>query len=231
MKLKQTALSLLTGTKIGERIVSDQRYRIVLSAAVSFVINLLYALYHCVLGIMNLSLWFTAMCAYYGILAVMRFSAVLCEYKNKQSSCDRMETFVMRLSGVLLSALSLVLATIIYISLSQNIAVRYGEIIMITIAAYTFCKITMAVVKAVKQRRNSSPLLKTIRSISYAEVAASVLTLQRSMLVSFDPVDAGQNHFMNAAAGAAVCLFVLILGISVTVSSTRKEDELWQNQN
>ena len=227
MKLKQTALSLLTGTKIGERIVSDQRYRIVLSAAASFVINLLYALYHCVLGIMNLSLWFTAMCAYYGILAVMRFSAVLCEYKNRQSSCDRMETFVMRLSGILLSALSLVLATIIYISLSQNIAVRYGEIIMITIAAYTFCKITMAV----KQRKNSSPLLKTIRSISYAEVAASVLTLQRSMLVSFDPVDAGQNHFMNAAAGAAVCLFVLILGISVTVSSTRKEDELWQNQN
>ncbi len=46
----------------------------------------------------------------------------------------------MRLSGILLILLSFVLSGVIYISISQNIAVKYDEILMITIAAYTFFK-------------------------------------------------------------------------------------------
>ena len=111
------------------------------------------------------------------------------------------------------------------------IAVKHGEIIMITIAAYTFYKITMAIVKAVKQHKNPSPLLKTIRSIGYAEVSASILTLQRSMLVSFGSMDNSQVRFMNAMTGAVVCAFILILGLTMTVKSRRKEHKKWQNQN
>ena len=229
MKPKQIAVSLLAKTKTGEKIISNQRYRTVLSATAAFVCNLLYALYHCVLGIINLSLWLITMCAFYGILATMRFAAVLCERKNKQLSSDDTERFVMKLSGILLSVLSFLLAAINYISLSQNIAVKYGESIMITIATYTFYKITLAVIRAVKQHKIPSPLLKTIRSISYAEVAASVLTLQRSMLVSFGTMDARQIYLMNSLTGAGVCLFVLALGISMLIK--RKDNESWKNQN
>ena len=137
----------------------------------------------------------------------------------------------MKLSGVLLVILSIVLATVSYISLSQNIAAKHGEIIMITIAAYTFYKSTMAIVKAVKQHKNPSPLLKTIRSIGYAEVSASILTLQRSMLVSFGSMDSRQMRFLNAMTGAVVCVFILIHGLSMIVKSRRKEQEIWQNQN
>lgn len=229
MKPKQIAVSLLAKTKTGEKIISNQRYRTVLSATAAFVCNLLYALYHCVLGIINLSLWLITMCAFYGILATMRFAAVLCERKNKQLSSDDTERFVMKLSGILLAVLSFLLAAINYISLSQNIAVKYGESIMITIATYTFYKITLAVIRAVKQHKIPSPLLKTIRSISYAEVAASVLTLQRSMLVSFGTMDARQIYLMNSLTGAGVCLFVLALGISMLIK--RKDNESWKNQN
>lgn len=80
MKLEQITISLLA--KTGEKIISNQRYRIIMSAAIAFVFNLLYAIYHFVLGIINLSLWFIAMFAFYGILATMRFSIVLCERKR-----------------------------------------------------------------------------------------------------------------------------------------------------
>ena len=90
MKLKQGAVSLLKKTKTGEKIVGNQRYRIVASAAVAFVFNLLYVLYHCALGITNLSLWFIAMCAFYGILATMRFAAVLCVRRSNQLSPNDM---------------------------------------------------------------------------------------------------------------------------------------------
>ena len=222
MKTKQKAALLIAKTKTGKKLVSSQRYRIILSATLAFAFNLLYAIYHCVLGILNLSFWFIAMCAFYGILAIMRFSAVLCERNHQKSPDNDTELFVMKLSGILLVILSIVLATVSYISLSQNIAAKHGEIIMITIATYTFYKITMAIVKAVKQHKNPSPLLKTIRNIGYAEVAASILTLQRSMLASFGSMSAGNIHFMNAVTGAAVCLFVLILGLSMIAKSMKK---------
>ena len=231
MNPKQKAVSLITKTKAGKKLVESQRYRIILSAAASFAFNLLYTIYHLVLGVLNLSFWFIAMCAFYGILATMRFSAVLCERNRQKLPSDDTERFVMKLSGTLLVILSIVLATVNYISLSQNIAAKHGEIIMITIATYTFYKITMAIVKAVKQHKNPSPLLRTIRNISYAEVAASILTLQRSMLVSFGTMSTGNIHFMNAVTGAAVCLFILILGLSMVIKSKRKEHETWQNQN
>ncbi len=231
MNPKQKVVSLITKTKVGKKLVGSQRYRIILSASVSFVFNLLYAVYHLILGVLNHSFWFIAMCAFYWILATMRFSAILCERNRQKLPSDDTKRFVMKLSGILLVILSIVLATVNYISLLQNITVKHGEIIMITIAAYTFYKITMAIVKAVKQHKNPSLLLKAIRSIGYAEVSASILTLQRSMLVSFGSMDNSHVHFMNAITGAAVCIFILILGLTMTVKSQRKEHEKWQNQN
>lgn len=218
-------MSLLGGTKTGEKILSSQRYRVILFATAALTFNLLYALYYCVLGVMNLSLWFISMCAFYGILATMRFSAILYGWKNHELSSDETERFVMKFSGTLLIILSLILAAVNYISLSQNIATKYEEIIMITIATYTFCKITMAIMRAVKQHKNPSLLLSTIRRISYAEVAAAILTLQRSMLVSFGSMNSGQIRLMNSITGAGVCLFVLTLGISMIMKSTGKEND------
>lgn len=173
----------------------------VLSAAAGLVLNLLYALYHGILGIVSLSLWLITMCAYYTVLGSMRLSAVLCEYRNGHTPCENTEYFVMTLSGILLLVWSFILSGIIYISISQNIAAKRGEITMITIAAYTLYKIIMTAVKAVKQRKNSSPLLAVIRNIGCAEAAASVFTLQRSMLVSFGSMPNEKAHIMNILTG------------------------------
>lgn len=65
-------------------------------------------------------------------------------------------------------------------------------------------------------------LLSVIRCIGYAEVAASVLTLQRSMLVSFGEMSDTDIRTMNILTGSAVCLFVLILGIILITRGKRK---------
>lgn len=85
-------------------------------------------------------------------------------------------------TGMLLVLLNFVLTVDNYISMSQDTVSRYEEIMMIMIATYTFYKFTMAIVNAVKQHKNSSLQLKTIRVISYAEASASMLTLQQSTL-------------------------------------------------
>lgn len=206
-------LDRIQGTKIGEQLLREPRYRMVFGASVGFVINLLYALYHGVLGIGDRSMWFFSMCAYYTILSTTRFCVILCDRKNDQA--PEMEYFVMRLVGGLLAALGLVLSGVIYISLSENIASRHGTIVMITIATYTFYKITMAIIRAVRYRRDSSPLLAVIRYVGYADVAASVFTMQRSMLVTFGEESESGALILNVLTGTAVCLFIWFLGHSL----------------
>lgn len=224
MNIRRKVLDKLESTEPGKRILEEPEYRIVLTAAVSFFINLLYALYNGGLGIVNRSLWFVTMCAYYTILSTMRFCAVLCSHKRGSSASADMAYFVMKLSGVLLAVLSFVLTGVVYISLSENIAAKYDTVIMITIATYTFYKITMAVTRAVKQKENPSPLLAVIRTIGYADVAVSVLTLQRSMLASFGEMTDTKAHTMNILTGAAVCLFVFSLGIALTLRGIKSSD-------
>ena len=213
MSIKHKAIRKIEKWKLGKQLLREQKYRILFATTFSFILNLLYAFYHGVLGFVNQSSWFLTLCAYYAILSTLRFSAVLYGHSSPPAYAADTERFVARFSGALLTVLCLVLTGVIYISLSQNIAAKYGEIVMITIATYTFGKIIAAIVKAVKQHKNPALLLAVVRNIGYAEVAASLLTLQRSMLVSFGTMDKGTIQLMNSLTGAAVCLFILILGI------------------
>lgn len=115
MKAKQAVIQKIEGTKIGKRLIQEQRFRAVCSAAISLLVNILYAFYHVVLGVVNQSLWFITMFAYYVILSAMRLSAVLCERKHKSSAPEDTEYFVAKLCGGLLVLLSFILAGIVYI--------------------------------------------------------------------------------------------------------------------
>lgn len=188
-------------------------------AILSLSCNFLYALYHGVLAALQGSLWFGVLCIFYGILAAARFCAVACESGNHSRKFVRWE---LRGVGALLLLLSAALAGVNAISLSQNIAIAYQTIPMITIATYTFYKVTVTIVKAVRQRGEDSALFLVLRTISYAEGAASLVTLQRSMLVSFGTMQAEQTRWMNALTGAVICLFILSLGIGMIVRSGKE---------
>lgn len=131
----------------------------IVMAIVHFLVHLLYALYHGMLGIMNSSLWFITMCGYYTILSTMRFCVVLCSCKHTYSISEDRTYFVMKLCGALFVVLSFVLIGVVYISMSDRIATKYDTIVMITIATYTFYKLTMVLLRAVKQKKIPLPYL------------------------------------------------------------------------
>lgn len=198
-------------------------------ARLSLAGNVLYAVYHGALGVWYGSLWFLALCAFYSILAVVRLDAMLCGRRETSRPEHASGVFVMYGSGLMLLLLSAALAGIVFISLSQHRATAYGEITMIAIAAYTFSKITAAAVRAVRRRRDPSPVCAVLCRIGNAEAAASVVTLQRSMLVSFGHADPAWIDRMNAMTGAAACLLILAFGIRL-IQKARKEAVLCQSQ-
>lgn len=198
---------------LGRRWAGDPAFRRHLSAAGALGVDVAYALYHGFFGIYHLSLWFVTLCAYYLILSALRGAVLLCVWKGGRE--EALGGFVLRLSGGLLAGLSLVLSGMVYLCMTGDLAMVRGEIMMITIAAYTFGKLGMAIGRAIRHRKNPSPFFAVLRATSYGAVAASVLNLQWSMIPSFGGMDPGRAHVLNVLTGAAACGLVLCLGISV----------------
>ncbi len=210
MKLKQHFIDVIRRNEFGARWLGDKDYRIIVNAVISLIINLIFSIYNGILGITSSSVIFGASAAYYLLLGIMRFSAVLQSRKNN----PRGERNTVLLIGVLLIVLSLMYPIIVYFSISQNTATPYDVITMITIATYTFSKITASIMTAVKFKHHSSFVIKAVNSIRYAEVSVSLLTMQQSMLVSFGGMGAGKTMALNGFTGGAVCILILILGIT-----------------
>lgn len=118
-------------------------------------------------------------------------------------------------AGILLLVLNFALTGVILLTIAQDTARRYSEIVVISIATYTFYKIIMAVVNMVKVRKTQSPVLITIRNIRVVDALVSMLTLQATMLASFQGKGGLDANRMNAITGMVVCVLILALGVSM----------------
>jgi len=197
-------------TRLGQHLAADRHFRIVFSAGCTLAVNIFYGLAHAVFGVRDASAWLLVMAAYHILLGVMRFGAVLTE--KRQSS----ERFVMRLCGGMLMVLALVMGASTALSILQERAVPHGMIVMLTIAIYTFWKMTMAIVHTVQAHQSGTPLTRTIRNITLASALASLMTMQRSMLVSFEgDITAGETLILNICTGGAVCILVFLMGLNM----------------
>ena len=179
----------------------------------SLAFNAAYALGNCIIGFLNPSWWFITVGAYYTVLAMTRFSVL--QVKRKASGDYDTELFARRITGILLVVLSFCIVGVNIMSAVKDRGTAFHIIVMITIATYTFTKITIAIIGMVKAKRSASPVLKTLRNISLADACVSIYTMQRSMLVSFPGMEAPEILLLNIFTGTAVWIVVLLLGINL----------------
>ena len=200
------------------RMLKGSRKQIFQVALLSFIVNSLYALGNFALGIWSKSYWFLTMGAYNLILAIMRFSVVL---SNKQNEKNISEIFIQRFIGVMIILLGCILCGSVYLSINFDVAHKFHEIIMITIATYTFTKITLAIINYVKRSKFNS-IISTIRCIALCDATASLYSLQKSMLVSFEGMTVNDIRLKNILTGASVVIIVVVLGV-LLIKKSKKE--------
>lgn len=186
--------------------------QIVKSPYASLTANVIYALGNCAVGVLTRSWWFITVGAYYVILSMARFSVL--QVKRKARGDHDTELFAKRITGFLLVALSFCIVGVNVLSALKDRGTDFHEI-MITVATYTFTKITMAIIGLVKVKRVSSPVVKTLRNIALADACVSMYTMQRSMLVSFPGMKPEEIQIFNIMTGTAVWIIVLFLGINL----------------
>ena len=176
------------------------------TSLLSLLFNIAYSAYHIGLGVWSNSWWLFTIGIYYAILSLIRF-AILRTRKNN--------AFLIRFTGAMLMLLSLPLVGTVILSVVRDRGKVMHMIVMITIAAYTFTKITFAIINLVKLRKGSTAKLIALRNLSLADSCVSIFALQRSMLVSFPGMADGDIRIMNAVFGSVICIIVFILGYNL----------------
>lgn len=180
---------------------------------ISLALNFAYAVGNCIIGFFAYSWWFITVGAYFAVLTTTRFSVLQIKRKAK----DNLETelFARRITGFLLIALSFCIVGVNILSAIKERGTVFHEIVMITIATYTFTKIVIAIIGMIKAKHSISPAVKTLRNISLADACVSIYTMQRSMLVSFPGMEAADIQLFNILTGTAVWLVIIVLGLNL----------------
>ena len=105
----------------------------------SLVFNVAYALGNCIIGFLIHSWWFITVGAYYTVLAITKFSVL--QVRRKASGNYDTELFARRITGILLVALSVCIVGVNIMSAVKDRGTAFHEIVMITIATYTWSKL------------------------------------------------------------------------------------------
>ena len=195
-------------TAVGEKYMTDVRFRAGISLYQGFFINLLYIAMKLVSGIVYRSTWFIALAVYYILLAVMRF--LLVRRLNAQDEVTELRRY--RLCGVMLLFMNQALAGIVIFMVHQNRHFSYPGYLIYAMAAYSFYAVTVAIINIVKTRRHQSPILSAAKAINLVAALVSILSLTTAMLTQFGGDDnADFNQTMTAAVGGGVCTIVICM--------------------
>ena len=192
------------------------------TALLSLLSNIAFAGYHLIFGVVTASWWLFTVGVYYTVLSIMRFVVIRVK-KNEQR--------LAKIAGGMLMALSVPLVGTVILSVVRDRGHKLHMIIMIAMAAYAFTRITLAIINLAKARKSPSTKLITLRNISFASACVSIFALQRSMLVSFEGMTETEIRIMNAATGSAVCILVVLLGLSLLIFQDYQKTENGQNNS
>lgn len=202
--------------------------------------NLAFAVWNLILALVYGSWWYLTAGVNHGLLGGIRTAAALSMEKpdrenDSAPSLRRLTGAVSRLgtgeggirlvtaSGILLILLSVAVAGTNVLSISHRIADVKGLIPVIGTAAFTFWKMTYAIVKLARKSRGRSPRESVLRCTALADSSMAMLTLERTMIASVD-ADGADSHFfvvMTACLGMAVFLAVLWAGIHLLLRAHR----------
>ncbi len=237
--VKMILLPFTKRDRIANTLITDTRLRTVLFTVPGMGINLIYAIFNGVIGILNRSAWCGSLAAYYILLSVMRFLSVSYARKlydgrfllgkepaardnnEENSSLQARSRKVYKNCGIMLSASSIALGGTVIMLVYGEGRKTYPGIMIYAVATYTFYKLTMSIINMVKSRKEDSLLLVTLRNINYTDSLVSILSLQTALFATFGQGSEDIIPIFSALTGTGVCLMIFALGIHM-VSRAKK---------
>lgn len=228
----RTAKEKVYSNPVGERFMTDMKFRTHVSLYGSLGVNLLYVALNVVLGFLYHTSWFFVLAFYYTILAIMRF--LLVRFVNRVGiGKDRFkELRRSRLCGYILLTVNLSLSGAVLMILYQNKGYEYHGILIYVMAAYTFYITTLAIINLVKYRKLGSPVMSMTKIINMAAALVSMLSLETAMFSQFGRDMSNENkQIFIMLTGAGVSIVIVTMSVYSIVKNSKEIKQIMENKN
>lgn len=195
----------------------------------TMLVNIAYGLFHMAAGYFLGSAWMGSNGAYYLVNAVIMW--VLVGYEKRISGIadryrrERTGWRVYELCGWLLLVLNLTMSGLVFQIIWQGHGEEYPGLLVFAVAAYTFYKLTIAILRVIRCRKNRSPILGVARNMDLIEAMMSIFSLQTGLFAAFGQ-DFRHQTLMNCFTGGGVCLLVVLGAVGMIVHGRRRRNDV-----
>ncbi len=220
MRLKAAVRVKLSAHPGTRRLVGNYGLQTVIMSLISFILAALFAIGNGVAAVLLASVWYGVIAGYYFALSIVRI--VIVSVGSVAGRLKKHETAKLRVSiGGGFALLWLEWALLCVIALRILMAPPAGnKVIAIITAAYTFVKVIMAIINAVRAKRYKDPVVETLRYINLTDALVSLVTLETTLVALFG--NASDMIPISASLGFIVCAVTIFIAIYLIISSWRK---------
>lgn len=209
-----------------QKFVGSYDFRTIIYATFKFIVNVGYAVFNGVYGIIFRSPWYIALFVYHLVLSVARGSMVARsritnrrQYTDAEREAERLKIY--RAAGILLLVFTVALNGMLF-QMNKNAenGFVYGGMLIFVVAGFTVYKVAMGVYNLVKAHGSDDYVTRAVRNINFAETLVSVLTLQSALTAEFS--ENGFSEWSGVVLGSLICAATAFMGIYMIVNARRK---------
>ena len=224
-KLKDKIVAFMERFTFTHLILRSFGFRTVIFAIGSFLMSMLFSGFNAYMGIVNRSIWYGSLSAFYISLMFLR-GGVLIYHKNrlgKEVDLNREELSkakVYKNSGIITLILNVALSVAIAQMIFDDAHFSYLGWTVFAFAAYAFFKITMSIINLFKARKHDDMTVKAIRNVNLTDAMVSILALQTALLHTFG-TEGIDISLYNTLTGCVVSAGTYAIGIIMIVSGVK----------
>lgn len=208
--------------KLASRIVRDQGYRRYLGVKGGFAIDAVWAVVNLVIGILQASVWFITLGAYYMVFGIMRI-LLLSHLKDEPKDAPDAVRRIERICGIMLLLSIFVLSGIVTLVMKNMGNFEYDEILVYAMATFAFYSLISSIVSYVKLRKRGDVIAITNSRVNLAIALVSIFAVEIAMLTAFGTADDAKLRFiMPILTGTGIAIVIGLLGVRSILGSNRK---------
>lgn len=228
-KIREFILRRINRHEFLANVMDNYGLKTLVFSSFSLVLTLAFVAVNLFSAITSGPVWYYALSAYYFVLLVFRGGILFADFKCRKKFADdeaalgNAKRRIYRAGGCVLLALEIAMAFAVTETVLSRRPAATDQIVAIANAAYTFYKMTMAIINLVRAKCFSDPVVQALRNVNFADACMAIASLTVVMLSAFGGSDGGSFFVaMKAGAGFAACAVTIALAVIMIVKGSRK---------
>lgn len=206
----------------------DIKFKLKLSLIRGTTVDLIYALFRLITGIVFSSVWFITIAVYHALLCLSRLYLLLGYRKTAENSEKydfRYENKRYKRSAVFLLFINAASGGMMYLTITSGRPFNYPYFLIYASALYAFIAVGSAIANLVRYSKTGSPIASAAKIIGLIAACWSLYGLQAALLNSFYTGSEGFDVLMNRISGAFIYLFTTGTAIFMLLRARKKDAE------